>query len=73
MTGVDEAKLASRAAKGDAEAFGDLVALHASMARRVAYTILEDQEDADDAAQEGFLSAWQAIGRFDTNRAFRPG
>ena len=72
MTGVDEAKLASRAAKGDAEAFGALVALHAPMARRVAYTVLEDQEDADDATQEGFLSAWQAIGRFDTTRAFRP-
>jgi RNA polymerase sigma-70 factor (ECF subfamily) len=42
------------------------------MARRVAYTILEDQEDADDAAQDGFLSAWQAIGRYDARRAFRP-
>lgn len=72
MTGVDEAKLAARAAEGDAEAFGDLVALHAPMARRVAYTVLEDREDADDAAQEGFLSAWQAIGRYDAKRAFRP-
>lgn len=72
MTGVDEAKLAARAVRGDSEAFGDLVALHAPMARRVAYTVLEDQEDADDAAQEGFLSAWQAIGRFDNKRAFRP-
>lgn len=72
MTGVDEAKLASRAAKGDAEAFGELVALHGPMARRVAYAILEDREDADDAAQEGFLSAWQAIHRYDARRAFRP-
>ncbi len=72
MTGVDDAKLASRAAEGDSEAFGELVALHAPMARRVAYAVLEDREDADDAAQEGFLSAWQAIARYDAKRAFRP-
>jgi RNA polymerase sigma-70 factor, ECF subfamily len=72
MTGVDETELAAKAATGSEEAFGELVALHAPMARRVAYTILEDQEDADDAAQEGFLSAWQAIGRYDPKRAFRP-
>lgn len=72
MTGVDETELAARAARGSEEAFGELVVRHAPMARRVAYTILEDQEDADDAAQEGFLSAWQAIGRYDPKRAFRP-
>jgi RNA polymerase sigma-70 factor, ECF subfamily len=72
MTGVDEAGLAARAARGDAEAFGALVEMHQAMARRVAYTILEDREDADDAAQEGFLSAWQAISRYDARRAFRP-
>lgn len=72
MNGIDEAAFAIRAAKGDADAFGALVALHAPMARRVAYAILEDREDADDAAQEGFLSAWQAISRYDTRRAFRP-
>ncbi len=72
MTGVDEAALAARAAEGDADAFGALVGLHGPMARRVAFTILEDREDADDAAQEGFLSAWQAIGRYDVRRAFRP-
>jgi RNA polymerase sigma-70 factor (ECF subfamily) len=72
MTGVEEAELAARAGRGDADAFGELVARHAPMARRVAYAILEDREDADDAAQEGFLSAWQAISRYDSRRAFRP-
>ena len=72
MTAVDEAELAARAGKGDAEAFGALVMRHEAMARRVAYAILEDREDADDAAQEGFLSAWQAISRYDPRRAFRP-
>ncbi|MGH7582633.1 MAG: RNA polymerase sigma factor [Gemmatimonadales bacterium] len=72
MTGVDEAGLAARAGAGDAEAFGALIELHEAMARRVAYAILEDREDADDAAQDGFLSAWRAIRRYDPHKAFRP-
>lgn len=72
MTGVDEAELARRASRGDAEAYGQLVDQYAPMARRVAYAILEDREDADDAAQDGFLSAWQAISRYDPRKAFRP-
>lgn len=72
MNGVDETRLAARAAKGDTEAFGALIELHEAMARRVAYAILEDREDADDAAQEGFLSAWKAIARYDPGKAFRP-
>ncbi|MGH7592392.1 MAG: RNA polymerase sigma factor [Gemmatimonadales bacterium] len=72
MTGVDEARLAALAGIGDADAFGALIELHQAMARRVAYAILEDREDADDAAQEGFLSAWRAIARYDPSKAFRP-
>lgn len=72
MTDVDEAALAARAAEGDADAFGALVTTHGPMARRVAFAILEDRQDADDAAQEGFLSAWQAIRRYDSRRSFRP-
>ena len=72
MTGVDDSALAAQAAAGDPEAFGELVARHAPMARRVAHAVLENEQDADDAAQEGFLSAWQAIRRYDPRRAFRP-
>jgi RNA polymerase sigma-70 factor (ECF subfamily) len=72
MTGVDEAGLAARAGRGESDAFATLIELHQAMARRVAYAILEDQEDADDAAQDGFLSAWRAIARYDPNKAFRP-
>lgn len=72
MTGIDESALTRRAAQGDAEAFGILATEYAAMARRVAYSILEDREDADDAVQDGMASAWQAIGRFDLKRSFRP-
>lgn len=72
MTGVDDSELAVKAAGGDTDAFGELVTRHAPMARRVAHAVLGNEQDADDAAQDGFLSAWQAIDRYDQRRAFRP-
>jgi len=64
--------LARKAADGDTEAFGALVERHAGTARRMARTILQDPHDADDAAQEGFLAAWQAIDRYDPRQPFAP-
>ena len=72
MTDVTDAELAARAAGGDADAFGALVERHAPAARRVARLFLRDGDDADDAVQDGLLSAWRALDRFDTKRPFRP-
>lgn len=60
------------AAAGDAEAFGRLVEIHAPAARRAARAVLDNAEDADDAAQDGFLAAWRALGSYDPARPFRP-
>ncbi|MCU0256216.1 MAG: sigma-70 family RNA polymerase sigma factor [Vicinamibacterales bacterium] len=70
--GPDDAELARRAAEGDADAFGVLVDRHAGPARRVARAVLDDPHDADDAAQEGFLAAWQAIEKYDPRQPFAP-
>ncbi|MCU0620466.1 MAG: sigma-70 family RNA polymerase sigma factor [Gemmatimonadales bacterium] len=72
MRGVDDAALARRAAAGDAAAFGELVSRLGPAVRRVARVILDDPDDADDAAQEGFLAAWRALDRFDPARPFEP-
>ncbi len=69
---VTDAELAARAAEGDGDAFGRLVEQYAPAARRVARALLGNDHDADDAAQDGFLAAWRAIGRFDATRPFRP-
>ena len=69
---VTDAELAARAAEGDGDAFGQLIERYAPAARRVARALLGNDHDADDAAQDGFLAAWRAIGRFDTARPFRP-
>lgn len=69
---VSEGELAALANAGDAEAFGELVTRYAPQARRLARTILLDPDDADDAAQDGFLAAWRHLGRYDPGRPFGP-
>lgn len=60
------------AQKGDREAFGELVRRYGPAARRVARAVLHHPEDADDAAQDGFFSAWRNINRYDPGRQFGP-
>jgi RNA polymerase sigma-70 factor (ECF subfamily) len=69
---VTDTELALAAREGDREAFGELIERHAPAARRVARSILRHREDADDATQDGFYSAWRNLGRFDTGRPFGP-
>jgi RNA polymerase sigma-70 factor (ECF subfamily) len=38
----------------------------------VALSILRDEHDADDAAQDGLVAAWRSLERFDPERPFRP-
>ena len=70
--GVDEATLAGRALGGDRGAFGELVARYADQARRVARSVLQDPDDADDAAQDAFLAALVKLEQFDPSRPFGP-
>jgi RNA polymerase sigma-70 factor (ECF subfamily) len=67
-----DGELARQAAAGDQEAFGLLVERHGETARRVALSILRDEHDADDAAQDGLVAAWRAMEQFDPARPFRP-
>jgi RNA polymerase sigma-70 factor (ECF subfamily) len=67
-----DAKLAQRVKQGDREAFGQLVQRYAPRARRVCRAILENPQDADDAAQDGFLAALTKIGTYDEARPFGP-
>jgi RNA polymerase sigma-70 factor (ECF subfamily) len=64
--------LTEAARKGDADAFGRLILTYALTARRVAYAILGSWDDADDVVQDAAFAAWQAMDRFEPNRAFRP-
>lgn len=55
---------------GDHEAFGGLVRLHQKRAYAVARAIVTVHEDAEDAVQEAFVRAYQALDRFNTEQSF---
>ena len=66
----EERSLAEAAREGDTNAFAGLVRLHQRRAYLVARAIVTVHEDAEDAVQEGFVRAWQAIERFDPTLGF---
>jgi RNA polymerase sigma-70 factor (ECF subfamily) len=65
-------QLALRAREGDRAAFGLLVVRYAAPVRRLARAVLGDPDDADDAAQDAFLSALVKLGQYDEQRPFGP-
>ncbi len=67
-----EAELVERARSGDGDAYVALLRLHEAAAFRTAYLILGSANDAEDATQEAFVKAFRALGRFDSERPFRP-
>jgi RNA polymerase sigma-70 factor (ECF subfamily) len=68
----DESELVERARRGDERAYEELVRRHQGIAFRTAYLVAGDAADAEDAAQDGFVKAFRALGRFRTGAPFRP-
>ncbi len=66
----EERELVSLARKGDERGFAGLVRLHQRRAYIVARSIVMTHEDAEDAVQDGFLRAYQALDRFDPSQTF---
>jgi len=67
-----ERELVLRAQAGDARAYEELVQPHEEIAFRVAYVITRNAADAEDAAQDGLVKAWRALGRFRADEPLRP-
>jgi RNA polymerase sigma-70 factor (ECF subfamily) len=67
-----ESALVERARRGDVAAYEELVWRYQALAFRLAYTILGSAEDAEDAAQEGFIRAYHALPRFRRDAPLRP-
>jgi RNA polymerase sigma-70 factor (ECF subfamily) len=59
-----------RAQNGDDEAFTELVNLYQNPVYNLCYRMLGDSQEAEDAAQETFWRAYQAIRRYDRSRPF---
>src|SRR2546423_7575021 len=69
---LDDTALVERARNGDVNAYETLVQHYQELAFRVAYQVTGDAADAEDAAQEAFVNAYYALGRFRPGAPFRP-
>ena len=68
----DEGAIVCRARAGDRDAFGTLVDRYQVAVRRVTRAVLHDGDEADDAAQDAFLSVLVKLEQYDPRRPFRP-
>ena len=66
---LSDYNLAQRAAKGDVEAFAQLVRSYSGLVYRVALRIL-GAEDSQDASQEVWIRVWRNIQKFRGESAF---
>jgi RNA polymerase sigma factor (sigma-70 family) len=69
---TEDAGLVERARQGDVDAYGELVEMYSDLAFRTAFLVCGSAADAQDAAQEGFISAHAALGRFRPGAPFKP-
>jgi RNA polymerase sigma factor (sigma-70 family) len=67
-----EADLIARARRGDGDAYEALVREHEQAAFRTAFLIVGSAADAEDVAQDAFVKAYRALGRFRVGSPFRP-
>ena len=66
----DDVELVKRCQAGDSGAFNALVTRYRSKAFTMIYGMVQNEQDAWDLAQEGFLKAWKSIHRFKGNSSF---
>lgn len=60
----DQENIIARARRGDADAFEQLVVAYRDQVFRLALRMCGNEADADEVAQEAFLSAWKALPNF---------
>lgn len=71
LTSAEQDRLSVRAAlAGDQSAFADLMTRYQSAVYNMAYRMLGDPTEAEDAAQEVFVRAWNQLHTFQQDKRF---
>ena len=68
---MTDAELVAKVLEGRAEAFATLVGRYHDGCARLAYRLLGNRQDAEDALQESLLRAYRALGRYREREMFR--
>ncbi len=66
----EEEDIVRRAQAGDAEAFAELYEAHVGRVYAICLRMLSDGRTAEEATQDTFVRAWEAIGSFQFKSAF---
>ena len=70
LDSTQEREIVLRCQKGDADAMGTLIIQYQHWVYNIAYGMLGHHQDAEDVAQDAFLSAWENIGKFQFRSRF---
>ena len=68
---IDDQALVESALQGDDDAFADLVERYQRDVYNLAYRMLSNAGEAEDAGQEAFLKAYTNLSRYDPGRSFK--
>ena len=68
---VTDAELVELARRGDSVAFGELVTRHQAAVVRTARIVCRSREEAEDVAQDAFVTAWTRLDGFRGDAQFR--
>lgn len=68
---MSDAELVARARQGDTAAFGELVDRHRTAVYRAARAVLGSPSEAEDVAQEAFLTAYQKMASYRAEASFK--
>lgn len=69
LEALADADLVALTAGGDVEAFSILYRRHASLMLAMAWRVLGNRQDADEALQDSFLHAWRKAGEYERERS----
>ena len=67
---LGELELVQRSLEGDLEAWGEIVRRYKEAVFGVAFAILRNRADAEDATQEAFIRAYERLHYYDLSRKF---
>jgi RNA polymerase sigma-70 factor, ECF subfamily len=71
VSGESDARIVERVLRGDVHAYAAIVRRYEGQCTRYADRLLRDRAEAEDAVQETFISAYDALGRYSEQSRFR--